>query len=864
MSSLRTLFCVVSLGFSVLGAVEPREKIALSKWEFAPEATLRTVPGAGDWTPVTVPHIFRQSGLADDTAGWYRQEIVLGEADRRRRIFLHLEGASTVKTVIVNGVEIGQHRSAFTGAVFDLTPALVFNKPNRLDLRVSNRSEEVQGLIGYSYLYYTNGGMFRKAWLIKTGEVHIDPYLGSSGVFLTPGKIDAPVADLKTVTHLANPLAMPVTVQVRQRVTDPAGVEVAQVSLDWPIPAQERVEAVSHAAIPHPVLWDLGKPNLYTVTTEVVRDGVVSDVVIERTGLRTITWADGRFRLNGREVQFRGVNKHAQDEYSWNAISDAGLRQEWDWMRTMGVNAVRLAHYAHASFEYELADEQGLAVWAENGFAGHDWEKAKNRTEDTVPEGIRLTRELVRQRWNHPSILFWSCGNETDGAIASTFAKAIRDEQDPNRLLTFAQDSQKPDNVDFVARNTYDGWYGDTNYNAFAEKPINALISETGAGTWLSQHVPYGTATWKVNDFEPEEYGEIFTEYRLQTVCRNDVAARPMFLWWTFREFYNDKFRKNRNTKGLVTLAGEPKDLYYLFQAFFAPQTPVLRLTGRNHLVRSFAPDNGLKAYANAPEVELILNGVSQGWQRNGAYVIPEVGQNTNRSFRKGWVPKTAEELAKKVPGIPVDNVFFWKVPLKPGRNVVEVADRAGHRDRMVVYQTDPAGAAPADPTALVQDLRSGNPASPALFIDRPIAPQAPFYRAVDGSSDNTFDLLPAAIAGASWIATPRLSDPAKATDLSFTIRPGGPGAVVTVMLSTGTFPTVTLRPRDSNIAAAAGALTAELAKAGFIDLTSPAVWRGHDLERADAALWQKTVAPGETVTIPRQVLDYVVLIKSR
>ena len=83
-----------------------------------------------------------------------------------------------------------------------------------------------------------------------------------------------------------------------------------------------------------------------------------------------------------------------------------------------------------------------------------------------------------------------------------------------------------------------------------------------------------------------------------------------MFLWWNFREFYNLKFKNNRNTKGLLTLAGMPKDLYFLFQAFFNPARPVVHLCGRHHFLRAFAPDNGIKAYANAEELQLTLNGV--------------------------------------------------------------------------------------------------------------------------------------------------------------------------------------------------------------------------------------------------------------
>jgi len=186
----------------------------------------------------------------------------------------------------------------------------------------------------------------------------------------------------------------------------------------------------------------------------------VTDAVTERVGLRTIALKDNRFYLNGREVQFRGVNKHAQNEYVWNAVSDEDLRLEWQWMADMGVNMVRLPHYPHSHLEYDIADERGIVVWAENGYAGQIWKDPGNEEKTITPDGERLTREMVRQNWNHPSILFWSAGNETILDVVSHYATVIRQEEDPTRLVTYAATAdQKPKNCDFIAYNPYDGWY---------------------------------------------------------------------------------------------------------------------------------------------------------------------------------------------------------------------------------------------------------------------------------------------------------------------------------------------------------------------------------------------------------------------
>ena len=838
-------------GATDLAAKSPRESIPLTTWEFVEDvetnAPALQPPKMADWKQVAVPHVFRQSGLPDNTAGWYRQTLTMTETDRHKRVYLVLEGAASVKDVFVNGQFIGQHKGAFSASAFDLTAALKIGQTNILAVRVSNRESEARNCFSRSSLYYVNGGMFRKAWLVKTGEIHIFPDMGSSGVYLTPGNITKDSADLSAWTVVRNPLASPIEVVVRHFVTDPKNKAGTQFETKQTIPGGETATIKAAGKIAHPKLWDIGQPNLYTVRTELSMGGQVTDVVTERVGLRTIAIKDKHFFLNGREVQFRGVNKHAQNEYVWNAVSDEDLRREWQGMADLGVNLVRLPHYPYSHLEYDIADERGIAVWAENGYAGQIWKDPGNEEKTITPDGERLTREMVRQNWNHPSILFWSAGNETILDVVSHYAGVIRQEADPTRLITYAANDKDPQNCDFVAYNTYDGWYTSGPYTDFAKLPRNAMVSETGSGDWITHHVPYGTIKWSVDKYEPEEYSEMFTEYRLQTVCRNDIKNRPMFLWWNFREFYNLKFKNNRNTKGLLTLAGMPKDTYFLFQAFFNPAKPVVHLCGRNHFLREFAPDNGIKVYSNAGELQMNLNGVPQEKIKNGSYRLSESEMKRN------------DGTIVSVPGIPVANVFFWKTPLKPGRNVVEVSDGRGHGDRMIVYQK---AADASDSSALVQDLKSSNAKNPACFIDRPVESQGPVYTDVDGSSDNTFDVLPKEMEGAGWIATRRLSDPNLKTDLEFRINPSAKGATVFVLFSTGAYPTVTLKQPDPAMASAAEALRESLVLAGFTASGNEAVWRDHLLIRACAELWSRDVAPGEKLKVPGQTLDYVVMVR--
>jgi beta-galactosidase len=824
----------------------PREIIPLTSWQFAEDsanaAPASGPPGGLQWNKVAVPHVFRQSGLPDNAAGWYRQIVNLSEADRNRRVYLKMEGAASVKDIYVNGTYIGRHRGPFSASAFDLTPSLKIGQPNTLDVRVTNRDAETQNCFSRSTLYYVNGGMFRKSWLIKTGAVHIFPDMGSSGVYLKPGAVSRNESDLAVQTVVRNSLTAPARVRILHSVTDPNGRACAQFEMSETIAGGETKAVKAEHKMLQIKLWDVRKPNLYTVRTEIYANGQISDTVTERVGFRTIAFKNNRFFLNGREIQFRGVNKHAQNEYGWNAISDDELRKEWKSMIDLGANMVRLAHYPHSRLEYEIADQRGIVVWAENGYAGQLWKDPGNEEKSITPDGERLTREMVRQNWNHPSILFWSAGNETMLDVAGHYADIIRQEGDPSRLVAYAATGdQQLKNCDVVAYNTYDGWYTGGPYTDFTKSPHNDVVSETGAGDWITHHVPYGTIQFTVDKYEPEEYSEMFTEYRLQTVARNDVERHPMFLWWNFREFYNVKFKQNRNTKGLLTLAGMPKDGYFLFKAFFNPAETTVHLCGRHHFLRDFENDNGIKAYSNANQLLLTLNGVAQKAMRNGSYRLPDdMFKNQNIS------------------GIPVANVFFWKTPLNPGRNVIEVSDGRGHQDRMVVYQkTDKQY-----PAAAIQELRSSNPANPAFFIDRPIEAQGPVYTDVDGSSDNTFDILPKEIDGASWIATRRMSDPGLKTDLEFRINSATKGAAVYVMFSTGDYPIVTLKQPDREIQNTAEMMRRSLAAKGFKVVKVNPVWRDHMLNRVNAELWSRKAASGEKIQLSGQTLDHAVLIK--
>ena len=791
-----------------------RQQVALADgWRFHADDALAgaEAPAFDDarWAPVRLPHTW---GAGQHRGGWYRRHLQVAEQDLRGRVYVHFEGAAIVADVWANGTHLGQHRGAFTRFLFDLTPALHAGD-NVLAVRVDNVLTDCEHCLPSGrgkQLYHLYGGLYRQAWLLKTPALHVDPTdHAASGLFLSGHDVSAAAARLDARVRVRNATAAARPLTVRVQVCDRDGRPAATLTSPLQVPAAASADTTLSATLRAPRLWSPADPHLYTVRAEVLDGDTVVDAVTERTGLRDFAFRDGGFFLNGQPVLLRGVGKHQESEKSLSALGDDELREDFANLKDLGVNIVRLAHYPHAPLAYSLADELGLMVWAENGHS-NQWKGDAT--------GEEITREMVRQNGNHPSIVIWSAGNEAGFVRVNRYAGVIKDE-DPTRVVAYASNTglrgkQRFPHLDLIAHNTYRGWYRGQPWEFAELAPQLRYISESGGGAVVSSHTDYAQPRHFVDTFEPEEYRQLLAEVHFQTVFRDHPQEVPLYFLWILRDFGIDKY-KGRNTKGLLTGANLRKDAFYLYQSFLRPDHPVVHLASPTYFLRRGRADDGVKAYSNAKELRLTLNGREEGARANGAYHHPN--------------------------GHRVDNVFFWPVALRPGRNELSVSDGAGHTDSAVVTFAPPGAPAAADPQGLVQDLRSSNALSPAWFIDQPVRAQWPFYWECDSTADNTFDLLPPELEGARWIATRRLSKPEARTTLSFRLRAP---AQVFVMITSG------------------APLPPGLQRAGFRDTGTGGLWRDNDLRLVPYRLYRKEGGAGETVRVGGATADYVVLVK--
>jgi beta-galactosidase len=800
-------------------ATSSRAEVLLSGdgWQFTGAGTNSILPEIGSdgfaaapWQAVSVPHVFQtRADLAGITQGWYRRDFTVPPEFSGQRLYLVFEGAATITDVYVNGKHLGQHRGGYTRFTFDATENLQPGK-NVVAVRVDNDPKDYADCLpDRSRLYTVWGGLYRKVWLVATDPLHIDPTdYASPGVYITPKNVSAASADLSVQALVRNASTTAQDAEVRATLLDPSGAPVKVFSGSTNIPAGARATVEFSGVVEQPKLWSPAAPNLYHVKVEVLRDGKVVDAVTQPAGFRNLVFdiPSGRVTLNGKPIILAGANLHQEIESKASAMSDDDFLNNYALMQDLGINFIRLPHYPHAQLEYDLCDRLGIFCWAENGHS--------NSSDQPGATADQITTEFVKQNYNHPSIAVWSVGNEASANVADREAPVVR-ALDSTRLVVVA--NMKATNVDFHGINSYPGWYGrDTNGWNFAKQ---GYVSETGAGGVTTIHSDYAAATFRVDRYEPEEYQQLVAEARFQEVIKENNGSIGIFAWWTMRDFSDVKYKKpvGWNTKGLLTYAGDKKDVYYLYRCFLRPAEPTVHITSQRYFIRTGAVDNGIKAYSSAAQLTLTLNGEKISTLENGQYA--------------------------QANGRRVDNVFFWKTPLHTGKNTVTVSDGAGHSDSAVIYFYGTNGL-PELPVAnpLVTDLQTSNPDNRAYFMDMPVQAQWPIYYDLDSTADNSFDTLPAAVEGAKWIALRRVTKNGQQTDLTFKLtRP----ATVFVMAT--------------QRAAAPSFLTA----AGFKAVGSPdLVWRNNSLQLVPAQLFSRQAAAGEVIHLAQPDRDEIVLVK--
>jgi beta-galactosidase len=599
------------------------------------------VPGAQDvnfddsaWAPVALPHTWNNLDGEDGGnnyyrgIGWYRTHCPVDRNLAGRQLFLKVDGAFLVTDVFVNGTHLGQHRGGFAAFVLDATRCLKVGGDNVIAVRVSNAPAADVAPLSADFTFF--GGLYRDVHLIATDPVHISPLdYGSPGVYLRPTQVSSNAAALQITALVSNASPRMVTAQVRTVVTDADSNIVTTVSNTITLSPASLSNVVASTTLTKPHLWKgLYDPYLYHVFVE-VRDGAkLVDAVAQPLGFRyfSVDAANGFF-LNGQHYDLHGVSMHQDWLHRGWAIGDAEQRANFALLKEIGATVVRLSHYQHSEHTYELADQDGIVLWTEIPLVNRITESPA-----FYANARQQMRELIRQNYNHPSVMCWGLFNEitmSKGPRPTNLARQLAElvaEEDPTRPSTSAanSDDNEPSNwcSELSSFNKYFGWYNGElkDFGAWADRvharyPTRSIgISEYGAGANPVHHSERSAHPDPGGPFHPEEYQNLLHESHWQ-----QMEERP-FLWckilWCMFDFASDGRNEGgipgRNDKGLVTYdRSTRKDAFFYYKANWTTN-PMVYITGHT-LTNRMTNAITAKVYANCDTVELLLNGASQG-----------------------------------------------------------------------------------------------------------------------------------------------------------------------------------------------------------------------------------------------------------
>ena len=605
-------------------------------WEFRK-------PADTEWTSVNIPHTFNLDAYRQPNyyqgKGLYRRVLTLPEVDPHRRYYLKIDAASKAAEVTVNGKSAGSHAGGYTAFVVDVTDYI--QKENIIEITVDNGRKDITP-ISADFTFW--GGIYRDVWLVSTPEQHFRmDNMGSDGVFVSTPEVNGQRGKIQVKGEVTNDAETAVTLEVQNQIYSPQGDLLQTRKQKVKLKAGETREfGYVSDVIANPDLWSPETPSLYKVKTQLLNPKT-NEVIDEKTNKVGFRWFafDGNkgFSLNGKPYKLRGVNRHQDQAPVGVALDDEAHRRDIRLIKELGCNFIRISHYPQDDAIVEMCDELGLLAWEEIPII--------NIVPDTpgYADNCELNlREMIRQHYNHPSIIAWGYMNEilltvppVDSpewqpckertvALAQRLETALK-EEDSSRVSVMAFNMTNLYNEigldleDVVGWNLYQGWYVDKleDFNKWCEDQHRRyphhpmIISEWGAGSDRRLHTTEGRAF----DFSME-YQQTYVEHYLPFIEEKEWISGCTY--WNFIDF-NVAARQESmprvNNKGLFYNDRTPKDVAYYFKSMWRKDIPVLRIASRDWKVRvgKEGETQQIKLYSNLPEVELFVNGESAGKQ---------------------------------------------------------------------------------------------------------------------------------------------------------------------------------------------------------------------------------------------------------
>ena len=574
------------------------------QWEFEKQ---------GKTTEICLPHTWNaedgQTGPELYFRGvcTYRRHLKKPELAPGQQVYIEFRGVNSSAVVRMNGKEFARHDGGYSTFRVNVTDAM--EADNTLEVLVDNAPNAKVYPQRADFTFY--GGIYRDVYMIIADQSHFDlDYYGGSGFRITP-EVNGENAVISFETYSVG--------EAEKIVVSIAGVGETELALET---ADGKTYGKGSIDIANVHRWDgVDDPYLYEATAVLYRGGEAVDAVADRFGCREFRFdAKEGFFLNGRRYPLHGVSRHQDRLGVGNALTREMHEEDMELIFSMGANSIRLAHYQHDQYFYDLCDEKGIIAWAEIPYITVHMDTGRENT-------IQQMKELITQNYNHVSIVCWALSNEislqgvTENLIENhRILNDLVHEMDRTRVSAMANlflletDSPLVSLPDIRGYNLYYGWYvgevedNDAFFDDFHQKyPDTAIgLTEYGADSVITLQSPKP----EKGDYT-ESYQAVYHEHMLEM-----FAARP-YLWgtyvWNMFEFAaagrDEAGDPGKNHKGLVTFdRKQKKDAFYIYKAWWSTEKFV-HLCGRRYHDR-VEDTTEVKVYSNLEKIALYVDDI--------------------------------------------------------------------------------------------------------------------------------------------------------------------------------------------------------------------------------------------------------------
>ena len=642
-------------------------------WSYLEEnyVTVPAMTEGQNWQSIDLPHTWNQWDAVDNAPGyrrdasWYRKEMLLTAYDDAQYI-LYFEGANITTTVYVNGTQAGSHVGGYVGFEIDITNHINKGQQNTIDVRVDN-AYNPDIIPSQKADFFIYGGITRDVWL------KILPQTNLKHIRINTPQVSKETADTEVIIDLHQGASLTKEHTIKCQVIEPTSGKVVAEKISVAT-ATNQQQPIKLPTISNPKLWSTASPNLYQVKTQLLKRGKVVDEKIETVGYRWFRFDEyGAFYLNGDRLLLRGTHRHEEHAGYGAAMPNELHIKDMEQIKGMGANFLRLGHYPQDPIVYETCDKLGIILWDEL-----PWCRGGMGTATWQANTERLLEEQIKQNHNHPSILFWSLGNEIywlpdfDNGDDSDRLNAyvtklhkLAHKLDDSRLTAIRKYYDGADLVDVFSPSIWSGWYAGvyTNYGNTLKKNQKKyprfLHMEYGGSSHVGRHTENPiTGTGSLND---DDWAEVANQVNVQNIAKGGDWTEnyivDLFDWylsitetsedlsgnaqWAFKDFGTPLRPENAipylNQKGLVDRAGNPKDAYYVYKSYWSDE---LFTYIESHTWTERRGPKGkarnVAVYSNCESVELIHNGKSLGKKTRVLGEFPACGLHWDVVFTEG------------------------------------------------------------------------------------------------------------------------------------------------------------------------------------------------------------------------------------